>query len=219
MGLLKKDIVKLIPPIAALILVGCAHGIEISHSEASKLLRPKIIDDIAAVRKEKLNKLAQANEELRVALRQHRILQAHQYAYIWPVKDGDLTSKYGRRWGRHHDGIDIAAPSGSGVRAAKAGKVIYSGSGLRGYGNMIVLNHGGGFRTVYAHNKKNLVTRGDYVRQGQMIALIGSTGRSSGPHVHFEVRQGSRPYNPLHFLSDAPKPKTIAKRSSRTKNN
>ena len=198
----KGDIVKIIIPIAALFLVGCAYEME----------TPRFIKGIAAVRQEKLEKLERANEKLLIALRQHRILKAHQLAYIWPVSHGRLTSGFGRRWGRHHDGVDIAAPSGSAVRAARAGKVMYSGNAIGGYGNMVVVNHGGNFRTVYAHNKKNLVKRGAYVKQGDVIALLGSTGRDSGPHLHFEVRQGSKSYNPLHFFSYKRDKTKVAKR-------
>lgn len=198
----KSDIAKILVVVAAIFLFGCAYEME----------TPKFIQELAAIRQEKFDKLEKANERVLISLRQHRILKAHQQAYIWPVSQGRLTSKFGRRWGRHHEGIDIAAPTGTSVRAARAGKVIYSGNAIGGYGNMIVVNHGGNFRTVYAHNKKNLVRRGAFVKQGEVIALMGSTGRSSGPHLHFEVRQGSKSYNPLHFFSHKPGKTEVAKR-------
>jgi murein DD-endopeptidase MepM/ murein hydrolase activator NlpD len=119
--------------------------------------------------------------------------------YIWPVK-GRLVSRFGMRGGRRHTGIDIAAPAGTPVRAARAGEVSYAGSGYRGYGNLVILDHGDGFRTYYAHNRKILVKRGEKVRRGQTIAKVGSTGRSSGPHLHFEIREGSRVLDPLPRL-------------------
>ncbi|MDX1402669.1 MAG: LysM peptidoglycan-binding domain-containing M23 family metallopeptidase, partial [Kiloniellales bacterium] len=100
----------------------------------------------------------------------------------WPV-DGRLSSKYGIRNGRRHDGIDIAAPSGSPVKAAEGGEVVYAAR-LRGYGNMILIKHPGDMFTVYAHNSRNLKKKGDKVGQGEVIARVGSTGRATGPHVH-----------------------------------
>lgn len=197
-----KDIAKIIMPIAALCLGGCAYEME----------TPKFIRELSVARQEKFQKLEEANERILLALRQHRILKAHELAYIWPVSNGRLTSPFGRRWGKNHDGIDIAAPRGTSIHAARAGRVIYAGNAISGYGNMIVVNHGGSFRTVYAHNKKNLVRRGDNVRQGQVIGLVGSTGKSSGPHVHFEVRQGSKPYNPMHFIAQKGVRTKIAKK-------
>ncbi|MFC2074778.1 M23 family metallopeptidase [Bdellovibrionota bacterium] len=184
----KSQIFKIIFPLAAILVTGCAH-----------MERPSIIDGLAVVRQKKLDKLEVAKKDLLVALRQHRIIKAHKQTYIWPVKGGRVSSKFGRRWGRSHDGLDIAAKIGTPISAARAGRVIYTGK-IKGYGNILVLNHGGGFRTVYAHNDKNLVRRGKYVRQGDVIALLGNSGRSSGPHLHFEIRQGSKPYNPLHFI-------------------
>jgi len=119
--------------------------------------------------------------------------------FQWPVAGGKLSSRFGRRWGRNHDGIDIAAPTGTPVRAAAAGVVIYSGV-QRGYGNLVLLRHDKRWVTVYAHNDANLVRRGDKVRQGEQIARVGSTGRSTGPHLHFEIRDGGRARNPLFFV-------------------
>jgi murein DD-endopeptidase MepM/ murein hydrolase activator NlpD len=119
--------------------------------------------------------------------------------YIWPLK-GTLVSGFGKRNGRPHTGIDIGAPAGTAVRAARAGEVAYSGNGYRGYGNLVILEHGDGERTYYAHNRKNLVRQGEKVRQGATIARVGSTGRATGPHLHFEIRRGSRILDPLSRL-------------------
>jgi len=117
---------------------------------------------------------------------------------IWPV-DGVVVSGYGMRWGRLHEGIDITAASGTPIRAAAAGTVIHSGW-LGGYGLLVVIDHGNGLATAYAHNSSNLVSVGARVEQGQTIALVGSTGNSSGPHVHFEVRVNGVAVDPLLYL-------------------
>ena len=117
---------------------------------------------------------------------------------IWPVR-GRLTSGYGYRWGRMHNGIDIAAPTGTPIRAAKGGRVIFAGS-MNGYGNAIVLDHGGGFSTLYAHQSRLGSGRGQVVDQGQVIGYVGSTGRSTGPHLHFETRVNGSPQNPRRYL-------------------
>lgn len=118
----------------------------------------------------------------------------------WPLKKVEVTSRYGWRGEEAHDGIDLRAPVGTPVHAAHEGRVLYAGNGIQGYGNLVVIRHSSGLATVYAHNSRLRVSRGQRVRRGQLIALSGSTGRSSGPHVHFEVRAGSRPLNPLDLL-------------------
>ena len=118
---------------------------------------------------------------------------------IWPTK-GTLTSGFGNRNGRRHEGIDIAAPKGTPIKAAAAGKVVFSGWGPTGYGKMVILEHKNNLTTVYAHNSKILVKKGARVKQGQRISLMGSTGRSTGPHLHFEVRNNTEPKNPIKYL-------------------
>ncbi len=118
---------------------------------------------------------------------------------IWPVK-GVLTSGFGKRNGRAHDGIDIGAAKGTLIVSAARGQVVFSGWGPTGYGRMVIVKHESKLTTLYAHNNKNLVKEGERVVQGQRIALVGSTGRSTGPHLHFEVREKTRPKNPLHYL-------------------
>jgi murein DD-endopeptidase MepM/ murein hydrolase activator NlpD len=119
--------------------------------------------------------------------------------FMWPVK-GVLVSRFGVRGGTKHQGIDISAPQGTPVYAAASGRVLYSDSKLRGYGNLVLISHSNGFMTVYAHNKDNLVREGDSVSQGQKIATVGATGNAEGPHVHFEIREGAKARNPLFFL-------------------
>ena len=95
--------------------------------------------------------------------------------------------------------MDIAADPGTGVRAAAAGKVLFAAE-HGSYGNLVVLRHDDGLVTVYAHNEINLVRKGQRVRAGQLIARVGQTGRATGPHLHFEVRRGTAPENPMRFL-------------------
>jgi murein DD-endopeptidase MepM/ murein hydrolase activator NlpD len=120
--------------------------------------------------------------------------------YIWPAK-GKLSSGYGWRWGRMHKGIDIAAPVGSPVYAAASGEVVSAGWSSGGYGNLVKVKHSDGSLTFYAHNSKVLVHTGQTVEQGQQIAEMGSTGFSTGPHLHFEIHPtGKGAVNPIAFL-------------------
>lgn len=119
--------------------------------------------------------------------------------FIWPLVSGTLTSSFGPRGRSHHDGIDIGAPPGTVVRAAREGDVIYSDT-LRGYGNVVIVRHAGGYVTVYAHNDQNLVDAGSKVRQGQPVAKVGRSGRTSGPNLHFEIRKDNVARNPIYFL-------------------
>jgi len=108
---------------------------------------------------------------------------------IWPVQGGGrLTGKFGPRGRSFHDGIDIAAASGTPVLAAHDGQVIYADNKLRGYGNLVIVRGSNNVKTVYGHNKKLLVRKNQRVSKGQKIAEVGSTGKSTGPHLHFEVR-------------------------------
>ena len=127
------------------------------------------------------------------------IVKPRKGILIWPTK-GTLTSGFGNRNGRRHEGIDIAAPKGTPIKAAAAGKVVFSGWGPTGYGKMVILEHKNNLTTVYAHNSKILVKKGARVKQGQRISLMGSTGRSTGPHLHFEVRNDTEPKNPIKYL-------------------
>lgn len=118
--------------------------------------------------------------------------------FAWPVS-GKLSSRYGWRSGRHHEGIDISARPGTPVRAVESGRVIFSGR-LGGYGRMVIVKHAGTYSTVYAHNSRNLVEKGDFVDRGQVIAEVGATGNASGPHCHFEVRRDRSPEDPMRYL-------------------
>lgn len=120
---------------------------------------------------------------------------------LWPVR-GKVIAGFGARTdGTHNDGVNFAVPVGTDVMAAQDGVVAYSGSELRSYGNLILVRHDNGWVTAYAHNDKLLVSRGDTVKRGQVIAKSGSTGQVSEPQVHFELRQSSKkPVDPLPYL-------------------
>ena len=118
----------------------------------------------------------------------------------WPAR-GQIISNFGRRAdGTHNDGVNLAVPMGSDVHSAEAGVVAYAGSELRGYGNLILIRHDNGWVTAYAHNAEMLVKREDKVSRGQVIAKAGKTGNVDRPQVHFELRQGSKPVDPLPYL-------------------
>jgi murein DD-endopeptidase MepM/ murein hydrolase activator NlpD len=118
--------------------------------------------------------------------------------FSWPL-EGQIFSNFGIRNGRRHDGIDIAAKAGTPIKASADGKVVFA-SKLSGYGNTVIIRHSGNFFTTYAHNQKNLVSKGANVKKGTQIANVGSTGRATGPHCHFEIRHGQKARNPLFFL-------------------
>lgn len=135
----------------------------------------------------------------------NRKLHAEVFPTGRPVSKGWISSVFGWRndpmTGKRafHEGIDFAGRANSEVVAAAAGVVVWSGSRW-GFGNAVEINHGNGYSTLYAHNKKNLVKVGETVKKGQVLALLGSTGRSSGPHVHFEVRLNGKTVNPIKFV-------------------
>ncbi|MGA2189879.1 MAG: M23 family metallopeptidase [Steroidobacteraceae bacterium] len=123
----------------------------------------------------------------------------------WPLDAYIVSSEFGERWGKIHKGMDMAADVGEPVYAIADGEVIYAGDGLRGYGNVVILRHDKKTSSLYAHNSELKVKQGDQVKQGALIALLGNTGHSTGPHVHFEIRDGDTAINPRSVL---PKPKT-----------
>ncbi len=123
-------------------------------------------------------------------------------ALRWPLAIVPLVvgSPFGARWGKPHEGIDLPAPIGTPVFAAADGRVVYAGSGVRGYGNLVVIKHAGNLLTAYAHNSVLLVSEGRPVRAGDRIALVGQSGHATGPHLHFEVRSGQIPRDPMSYL-------------------
>jgi murein DD-endopeptidase MepM/ murein hydrolase activator NlpD len=167
---------------------------------------------LASIRSDRESTLAEidALEEQSAALAE-RIRQAQQQSSTttvsvgsgsgvlsWPVS-GAVTSGFGLRWGRMHEGIDIAVSEGTPVRAAAGGTVIYAGW-LGGYGNLVVVDHGNGLSTAYAHNSSLGTGVGQSVAAGQVVSYSGNTGNSTGPHVHFEVRVNGSAVDPLGYL-------------------
>jgi murein DD-endopeptidase MepM/ murein hydrolase activator NlpD len=119
----------------------------------------------------------------------------------WPLTHVEISSAYGERGGKFHQGIDLRAPMRTPVYAAADGTVVYVGSKIRGYGRMIVLKHAGNYYTVYAHHSKNVVKMGARVSKGQLIAYSGKSGHASGPHLHFELRRGTQSYDPEYAFN------------------
>lgn len=122
---------------------------------------------------------------------------------VWPVKEATITSGFGVRWGRAHKGVDLwnVDEAKAPIYAAKAGVVIEAGANRSGYGRMVVIDHGEGLQTFYAHMRSILVAPGQEVEDGDMLGYMGQTGDSTGYHLHFEVRQDDVPINPLPYLS------------------
>ena len=120
-----------------------------------------------------------------------------------PAGMGIITSYFGvwRRWG-YHTGVDVTVPMGTEVLAYIDGTVAVSEWNLWGYGYFVIVDHGDGIQTCYGHNSKLLVEKGQKVKKGQVIALSGNTGTSTGPHVHFEVRKNGKPIDPITFLKN-----------------
>jgi murein DD-endopeptidase MepM/ murein hydrolase activator NlpD len=136
------------------------------------------------------------------------VIEVDHGRFSWPI-EGEVSSLFGIRRGRRHDGIDIRARKGTPVRVASDGVVVFSDR-MRGYGNLILVKHDDGLFTVYAHNAVNLAKKGAKVKKGQIISKVGRTGRATGPHLHFEVREGTKARNPLFFL-----PKTLYAQKAR----
>ena len=121
--------------------------------------------------------------------------------FRWPVTGGRMVGNFGKRTdGTHNDGINLAVPLGTEVRAADGGRVAYAGNELKGYGNLILIRHDNGWVTAYAHSDELLVKRDDVVRKGQVIARAGKTGTVDQPQLHFELRQGAKPVDPLPYM-------------------
>ncbi|MGB6905813.1 MAG: peptidoglycan DD-metalloendopeptidase family protein [Methyloceanibacter sp.] len=122
-------------------------------------------------------------------------------SFRWPVQ-GRIISAFGTKPdGGHNDGINVAVPAGTSVKAAENGVVAYAGNELKGYGNLVLVRHSNSWVSAYAHNGEILVKRGDQVRRGQVIAKAGNSGQVSQPQLHFELRKGSRPVDPTKFMS------------------
>jgi murein DD-endopeptidase MepM/ murein hydrolase activator NlpD len=149
---------------------------------AKKVLKVEIIiDDV----------VAEPDERARIA---HTKLD-----FVWAV-EGKIVDSFQESEDRRHQGIDIASPLGTPIKASYAGRVVYSNNTIKGYGNLIILRHSEEFVTVYAHNQTNLVEEGAWVEKGQIIGKVGQTGRATGPHLHFEIRKNNKAVDPLPYL-------------------
>jgi murein DD-endopeptidase MepM/ murein hydrolase activator NlpD len=124
-------------------------------------------------------------------------------SFRWPVRGRVITGFGTKTGGQQNDGINISVPEGTSVKAAEDGVVAYSGNELKGYGNLVLVRHSGGYVTAYAHASEVLVKRGDRVKRGQIIARSGKTGSVAAPQLHFEIRKGSSPIDPMQFLRGA----------------
>jgi murein DD-endopeptidase MepM/ murein hydrolase activator NlpD len=123
--------------------------------------------------------------------------------FRWPVR-GKVIAGYGAKTnGKSNDGINLAVPEGTPVKAAEDGVVAYAGNELKGYGNLVLVRHANGYVTAYAHASELLVKRGDNIKRGQVIAKSGQSGEVASPQLHFEIRKGSTPVDPLQFLNGA----------------
>jgi murein DD-endopeptidase MepM/ murein hydrolase activator NlpD len=183
--------------------------------EIEKAKRSAILKDIESKRieyeraLEELERNSREIEQMLLALEktpegQKRLAHPWKGGFIYPLR-GQLTSRFGMRTHpiyhitKMHTGIDLSAPSGTPIRASAGGEVVYAGW-WGGYGNVVIIDHGGGISTLYAHCSAIYVRKGQSVSQGEVIAAVGSTGLSTGPHLHFEVRKNGKPVDPLGYL-------------------
>jgi murein DD-endopeptidase MepM/ murein hydrolase activator NlpD len=164
----------------------------IRDDRASTLAEIDALEEQSAVLAERIRQAQQQSSSVPV------VVSSGSGVLGWPVS-GPVTSGFGLRWGRMHEGIDIAVAEGTPVRAAGAGTVIYAGW-MGGYGNLVVVDHGNGLSTAYAHNSSLGVGVGQSVTAGQVVSYSGNTGNSTGPHVHFEVRVNGSAVDPLGYL-------------------
>ena len=151
---------------------------------------------VATQRKETTPSKATATQRKKTATKP-RVVASAPSKWRWPVK-GKIIEKYSNKNGGN-SGIDIAARAGTSILAAAPGKVVYSGNGLRGYGNLVIIKHNASFLSAYAHNRKLLVKEGQSVKSGQKIAELGDTGTSRAK-LHFEIRKNGKPVDPLRYL-------------------
>jgi hypothetical protein len=171
--------------------------------------QPAQIPNLTAMVDQLQNQLSSREQQLGVLenLILTRELNKQVYPEGRPVQDGWISSYFGQRsdpftgYSAVHKGVDFAGPAGSKVSSVAAGLVTFAGD-RPGYGEMVEINHGNGLATRYCHNEKLLVTQGDMVRKGQDVALIGSTGHSTGPHLHFEVLKNGTQVDPLRFIGE-----------------
>jgi murein DD-endopeptidase MepM/ murein hydrolase activator NlpD len=173
--------------------------------EAARQEKKVSLDSLTAEERadaEELDSLQAVSADLEAKIRAAQAHSTVQHVsgagFIWPV-NAPMTSPFGWRWGRMHEGVDLGAAYGTAIAAAAAGVVIYAGW-EGGYGNLTVIDHGGGLATAYGHQSRIAVSVGQSVSQGETIGFVGSTGHSTGPHLHFEVRVNGEAVDPLGYL-------------------
>ena len=173
--------------------------------EAAREQKKVSLDSLSAQERadaEEIDGLQAASADLAAKIRAAQAHSTVQHVsgagFMWPV-NAPITSPFGWRWGRMHEGIDLGAAYGSPIAAAAAGVVIYAGW-ESGYGNLVVIDHGGGLATAYGHQSRIAVSVGQSVSQGETIGYVGSTGHSTGPHLHFEVRVNGQAVDPFGYL-------------------
>lgn len=167
-------------------------------ASAKPATAPVLVAEAPAARKESAN-LATETREVEKEAKQEAT--GGLPSFRWPVR-GRVIAAYGAKTsGKQNDGINVAVPEGTPVKAAEDGVVTYSGNELKGYGNLVLVRHSNGYVTAYAHASELMVKRGETIKRGQTIAKAGQTGEVSSPQLHFEIRQGSTPVDPSKFLN------------------
>ena len=155
--------------------------------------------DVASLRGFNEDDLSVPHNSDAAPLSQNKVLKP-PVSFVWPLKEPKVTEYFGWRKRKLHEGVDLKASQGTDVLAAGAGTVVYAARRIRSYGKMILIDHGDGWTTAYAHLSEFHVSVGDKVEAGEIIGSSGRTGRVSGPHLHFEIRVGSDPMDPLLWL-------------------
>lgn len=198
--------------VLSILLMGSIVGTVSAHPASHRIRSGETLWSVAAARGLSHRYLACLNgirnpNRVRVGQRillPHRPTGSMRLQFKWPLRTGRLTSRFGPRRRYCHTGIDIAAPVGTRVRAAADGRVVFSGR-RRGYGNLVIVQHNSVYRTAYAHLKTKAVRTGQRVRQGRVLATVGRSGNSTGPHLHFEVRVRNKARDPMLYLPRSPK--------------
>jgi murein DD-endopeptidase MepM/ murein hydrolase activator NlpD len=190
---------------AALALSACAHpqAVDSGHEGLFDVLSRSDREHPARARANREERVARSGTHrgpAAVAVEDLGAPRPERPLLQWPLSRVAVTSPFGRRGGEFHEGVDLKASEGTTVVAAQDGVVLYAGHKIRGYGNLVVLKHSGGVSTIYAHNSKLLVKAGERVKRGSKIALSGRTGHARGPHLHFEVREGTKAVDPMIVL-------------------
>jgi murein DD-endopeptidase MepM/ murein hydrolase activator NlpD len=203
---------KIIILIMSLFLIGCStnqkeiYNIKLEKKEnkqANKSEQKRRKEGVKRTEIKKKEKKEEKHKAKKTVKKKKKIIKekeiiGEKIRFQWPC-DGTISSGYGKRKTGFHYGIDITNDAGVEIFAVEGGVVIFSGM-QKGYGNLIIVDHGSGITTYYAHNSVNYLHKGMFAKKGQMIGLIGETGRVKGPHLHFEIRYKGNPVNPLNYL-------------------